>query len=222
MTTIFSSVAAGTLLGDETNPGPSSARCRRPGRDRPTDHFLRGNGSRHEAAADHAPRRRRHRRPVAGGARAVPAGPSSNDVNESWATEFQKAGRDVHAGRAAAVLRRHQLRLRRHRRLRRPVLLPGRPDRLSRPRLHAGPRPEPRRARRLRQGVRRRARGRPPRPEPARRHRQRRPARLELVRRGRAAGRLPGRRLGQQRQAARADRERRPGRGSERRGVGRR
>ncbi len=53
-----------------------------------------------------------------------------------------------------------------------PVLLPGRPQGLPRPRLLRHPAPAPRRAGRLRAGLRDRARGRPPRAEPARHHGQ--------------------------------------------------
>ena len=63
-----------------------------------------------------------------------------NDVNEAWATKFEAAGRQYTPAGLQLYVRRRQLRLRRHRRLRRAVLLPGRPDRLPRARLHAGPR----------------------------------------------------------------------------------
>ncbi len=85
-------------------------------------------------------------------------------------------------GEARPLLGRDPLGLRLRERGERPVLLSGRPEGLHRPRLLRRAAAALRRTRRIRAGVRRRARARPPRPEPARDRRRDAP---------RAGGRAP-------------------------------
>ena len=94
----------------------------------------------------------RHRRRLA---RAVPAD-----------------GRHLPRAQAGAVPRRRAHRLRHRPGGDGAVLLPGRPEGLHRPRLLRDHAHAPRRAGRLRAGLRDRARGRPPRAEPDGHHRQ--------------------------------------------------
>ena len=153
-----------------------------------------------------------------------------DDVQQTWADQFRRAGREYQNARLATFSNSVSTqRLRRRAVGRRAVLLPGGRLRVPRPELLRRARPALRRARRLRPGLRHRPRGRPPRAEPARhrrpgaRGRAARPGRPErAVGAAGAAGRLPGRRLGPLGQRARHPRARRPGGGPRRRGGGRR
>ncbi len=90
------------------------------------------------------------------------------DTEDTWTAILQGGGQGLSEADADALLRQRAVGLRRGERCDRAVLLPGRPERLHRPRLLQRAAHPLRRAGRLRRGLCARARGRPPRAERAR------------------------------------------------------
>ena len=134
-----------------------------PGR-RPVDHPEQAAGDGGPGAGGRAAPAARRRRPERQRVRLGGAG----QTEDTWTDIFGQGGQRYQKPHAGAVRRPGRVRLRPRRAGHRAVLLPGRPQGLSRPLLLRRARPEVRRARRLRPGLCGRPRGRPSRPDPAR------------------------------------------------------
>ena len=113
----------------------------------------------------------------------------AGDVDATWQKLFAESGKTYERRSIVLYDDARAVGLRQHAVDCRPVLLPARPQGLSRSRLHRAAAAAARRARRLRAGLRRRARDRPPRPEPARRDGRRRPASSRRTRTTRTSSR---------------------------------